>query len=78
MGAVQSLRTFLDKAEETWTNGEFEELAAHARDIESRRTGVYVLPDDERAAIKEGIAQADRGEFVDDETLASDRRRLGL
>lgn len=78
MGALQSLRRFIDEAEDTWSADDFEELAAYAREIEGRRTGVYVLSDDEREAIQEGIAQADRGEFATDEELAADRRRFGL
>ncbi|WP_375458287.1 hypothetical protein [uncultured Enterovirga sp.] len=78
MGAVQSLRAFIDGVEATWSAEDFEELVAYARDIESRRTGVYILSDDERAAIEEGIAQADRGEFATEEELAADRRRFGL
>ena len=78
MGAVQSLRTLLDRAETTWPEEDFAELEACARDIESRRKGVYILSDDERAAIEEGIAQADRGEFVSDERRAAALRRYGL
>lgn len=33
--------------------------------------GVYRLTDDERAAVREGIAQADRGEFVADDVVAA-------
>ena len=44
----------------TWPDEDQEELAAVAREIEARRTGVYVLSDDERAAIddarKSGLA----------------------
>ncbi|MFN3546567.1 MAG: hypothetical protein ACK4U0_03670 [Mesorhizobium sp.] len=33
--------------------------------------GVYVLSDEERAAVEIGIAQADRGEFATDEEVAA-------
>jgi predicted transcriptional regulator len=33
--------------------------------------GVYRLSDDERAAIREGIAQAERGELVPDDMVAA-------
>jgi len=33
--------------------------------------GVYRLTDDERAAVREGLAQADRGEFVADVVVAA-------
>ncbi len=61
MGAVQKLRDFIDQAEPNWSSEDFEELAAYAREIESRRTGVYVLSDEERTAIEQGLAQAERG-----------------
>lgn len=51
------------KAAESWPEADQEQLIAFAREIEARRTGVYVLSDDERAAIEEGLAEADRGEL---------------
>jgi hypothetical protein len=48
-----------------------DELAEYAREIEARRTGVYVLSDGEWADLQEGIAQADRGEFVPDDVVAT-------
>lgn len=33
--------------------------------------GVYVLSDEERAAVEIGIAQADRGEFATDEEVGA-------
>ena len=35
----------------TWPDEDQEELAAVAREIEARRTGVYVLSNDEKAAL---------------------------
>ena len=35
----------------TWPGEDQEELAEVAREIEARRTGVYVLNDDEKAAL---------------------------
>jgi hypothetical protein len=49
---------------ETWPQEDQEELAEYAREIEARRTGVYTMSDDERAAVRRGLAEADRGEFV--------------
>jgi hypothetical protein len=37
----------------TWPEEDQQELADVAREIESRRTGVYALSDEEKAAIKE-------------------------
>ena len=40
-------------------------------DIEAKHTGVYRMSDDERAAVLEGLAQAERGEFVADEIVSA-------
>jgi predicted transcriptional regulator len=63
---------------ETWPLEDQQELAEYAREIEARRSGVYTMSDDERAAVRQGLAEADRGEFVSDEIVAeSDERRDG-
>ena len=63
---------------ETWPLEDQQELAEYAREIEARRTGVYTMSDDERAAVRQGLAEADRGEFVPDAILAeSDKRSDG-
>jgi predicted transcriptional regulator len=59
----------------TWPREDQEELAEYAREIEARRTGVYVMSDDERAAVAKGVAQADRGEFVPDDVVAEADKR---
>jgi predicted transcriptional regulator len=46
-----------------------EELAELAREIEARRLGVYVMSEEERAAVEEGSDQARRGEFVPDDEM---------
>ena len=40
----------------SWPQEDQEELAELAREIEARRTGVYVLSEDERAAIEASSA----------------------
>ena len=71
------LKEVMEQAE-TWPPEDQEELAEYAREIEARRTGIYTMSDDERAAVQLGLAEADRGEFVPDEILAeSDKRRDG-
>jgi predicted transcriptional regulator len=62
----------------SWPEQDQEELAEYAREIEARRTGVYVVSDEEWADLQEGIAQADRGEFVSDEIVAKADKRHGL
>ena len=57
-----------------WPAEDQEELAELAREIEARRTGVYVLSDDERAA----IADARRGAFASDDEAVAFWKRFGL
>jgi len=38
----------------TWPEEDQEELAELAREIEARRTGIYVMTDDEREAVRRG------------------------
>lgn len=57
-----------------WPAEDREELAELAREIEARRTGVYLLNDDERAA----IAEARRGGFASDDEAAAFWKRHGL
>jgi predicted transcriptional regulator len=60
---------------ETWPEEDQEELAEYAREIVARRTGVYTMSDEERAAVHEGLAEADRDEFVPDEVVAAADKR---
>jgi predicted transcriptional regulator len=54
---------------ESWPQEDQEELADVVRVIEARRTGVYRLTDDERVAVREGMAAARHGEFVPDDEM---------
>jgi hypothetical protein len=74
---VRALEEVLKKAE-NWPREDQEELAEFAREIEARRTGVYVMSDAERTAVYEGLAEADRGEFVTDDVVAAADKRRGL
>jgi predicted transcriptional regulator len=62
----------------SWPVEDQEELAEVAREIEARRAGVYVLDKDEEAAIREGIAQLDRGESVSEEKMRTFWKRCGV
>ena len=62
------------RAIESWPGEDREELAELAREIEARLTGVYVLSDEERAA----IADARRGAFASDEEAKAFWRRHGI
>jgi len=61
---------------EAWPEEDQVELADYARVIEARRSRLYVLGDEERAAIDEGLRQIDRGEFVDEHAIADLSARL--
>ena len=71
------LKEVIEQAE-TWSQQDQEELAEYAREIQARRTGVYIMSDEERAAVRRGLAQADRGEFVPDEVVAEADKRHEL
>jgi hypothetical protein len=59
---------------ERWPEEDQVELAELARAIEARRTGVYALSDEERAA----IADARRGAFASDDEAAAFWKRHGI
>jgi predicted transcriptional regulator len=61
----------------SWPLEDQNELAEYAREIEARRTGIYMMSDDERAAVAKGLAAADRGEFVADELVEEADKRHG-
>ena len=66
---IKVLETIFIRAS-TWPREAQEELARVAREIEHEHSGKpYILSADERAAVDEGLAQADRGEFVSDEDM---------
>ena len=71
---VKMLKDVLDQAG-TWPQQDQEELAEYAREIQARRTGIYIMSDDERAAVRRGLAQADRGEFAPDEVVTEADKR---
>ena len=54
---------------ETWPEEDQEELADVAREIESRRSAVYRLSDQERAAVRAGMDAARRGDFVPEDEM---------
>lgn len=62
----------------SWPAEDQEELAELAREIEARRTGVYIMSDEERAAVRQGLEQARRGEFVSDEEMDAFWKKIGV
>ena len=61
----------------SWPDEDVAELEELAREIESRRTGVYVLSDEEWADLQEGLRQADRKEFATAKMIANADKRHG-
>jgi hypothetical protein len=57
-----------------WPEEDQEELAELAREIEARRTGVYILSAEERAAVSE----ARQGAFASDGDVIAFWRRHGI
>ena len=54
---------------QAWPTEDQEELADVAREIESRRTGIYRLSDEERIAVHAGMDDARRGDFASEEEI---------
>jgi predicted transcriptional regulator len=54
-----------------WPEEAQAELMQAVADIEARHLNPYQPSDEEREAVLEGLAQADRGEFVPDDVVAS-------
>jgi predicted transcriptional regulator len=67
-GMNAGTRTLLERVQ-TWPEEDQEELADVAREIESRRTGVYRLSDEERAAVRAGMDAASRGDLVPEDEM---------
>lgn len=61
----------------SWPEEDQEELAELAREIQARRSGVYVVDDDERRAIEEALKELNRGERVSESDMAAFWRRVG-
>ena len=66
------------EAVRSWPKQDQEELVEMAREIEARRTGVYVMSDEERAAVREGLDQARRGQFVPDDEMDAFWKKYGV
>jgi hypothetical protein len=59
---------------ESWPQEDQDELVEVAREIEARRSGVYVLSDEERTALEE----AQRSGVASDEEVAAFWKRHGI
>jgi predicted transcriptional regulator len=58
--------------------GRQNELAQMLIDVAAADLSPYQLTDEERAAVEEGLAQAERGEFASDEDVAALWQRFGI
>jgi predicted transcriptional regulator len=74
--SIKLLQDVMKRAK-TWPIEDLEKLARFADEIEADRLGPYEMSPEEEAAVNEGIAQADRGEFVSEEEMAAIFRRFG-
>jgi hypothetical protein len=63
---------------ESWPQEDQDELAEYAREIEARRTGVYEPTAEEAAAIREGLAELARGEWVSEDQMRAFWKRCGV
>ncbi|MDP3078386.1 MAG: hypothetical protein Q8N40_22415 [Bradyrhizobium sp.] len=68
MSMTPGTKALLEQVQ-SWPQEDQEELAEVAREIESRRTGVYRLSDEERTAVRAGMEDARRGDFASDEEI---------
>jgi predicted transcriptional regulator len=73
----EQINTVLESVR-SWPQEDQEELAEIAREIEARRTGVYVMNDEERAAVHQGLEEARRGDFVPDDEVAALWKKFGV
>jgi hypothetical protein len=70
-------RKLLERVE-SWPEEDQEELVELAREIEARRTGVYTPSPAEERAIREGLAQLNRGEALSEAEMEPFWKRCGV
>jgi hypothetical protein len=74
---TQTAKDVLDRLGD-WPAEDVEELAEIAREIEARRTGVYNLTLAEEDAIREGLAELERGEWSSEDAMRTFWVRCGV
>jgi hypothetical protein len=75
-GVSRQLREVLIRAE-TWPAALQEEAVQALLALEAEGTGVFHITDEMWADMQQGLAQAERREFVSDEDVAKADKRLG-
>jgi hypothetical protein len=73
----QNAKQILDRVS-AWPQDDVDELADIAREIEARRTGVYDVTPEEEKAIREGLAELERGEWTSEEAMRAFWVRCGV
>ena len=73
---IKSLNEALARAER-WPLEDQKRLIIFADEIEAARLRPYEMTPEEEAAVNEGMAQADRGEFASEEQVAAIWKRFG-
>ena len=74
---MKALKEALERAKD-WSEKDQEELIEHARMIDARRNGVYVLTDNERVAVAEGREQIRKGKFVSERKMRAFWKKHGV
>jgi predicted transcriptional regulator len=74
---IQAAKQVLERVS-SWPEEDQEELAELAREIEARRSGVYEPTPEEEAAIRQGLAELDRGEWVGEDEMRAFWKRCGV
>jgi len=73
----ETARDILDRVK-AWPQEDLEELAEMAREIEARRTGLYEVTAEEAVAIREGLADLDRGRWTSEQAMRAFWTRCGV
>ena len=73
----KTAKDILDRVN-SWPQEDVDELAEVVRDIEARRTGIYEVTPDEEAAIREGLAELERGEWTSERVMRAFWTRCGV
>jgi predicted transcriptional regulator len=73
----QTAKDILDRVS-SWPQEDVDELAEVVREIEARRVGLYEPTADEEAAIREGLAELERGEWTSEQAMQVFWTRCGV
>jgi len=74
---IKVLKDVIEHAKK-WSSEDQEKLLEVARAIDAGRRAIYVMSDEERAGVEEGLAQADRGEFVSAKKMRAFWKKHGV